>query len=311
MVDKMERNGLVIIFTDSPTKDPSLMEELLRKQVDMNLSVITVLFPKYRGQCHDESWKFYQKLGPVFELEDKRNQVRSLLRNSLKILFDANCDDNRWTPGWCVDAEKKDQNTGLVSKAGRTQEECLESCKTQPGVTGCEFSPATKSCKAHTKDVSGGSGADAEFCYVFPPAACPATWSRVGSSCFKLFGPPKTWEAAERHCNGEGGHLAAIHNSEENELVASLGEDGMKVVHYPPHRGIKSWVWIGGNDRNAEHNWVWTDKSRMASTGWSPGNPNNGGGKQDCAVINYSGTGRWDDQNCDSRRKFVCKKAKS
>ena len=35
--------------------------------------------------------------------------------------------------GWCVDAEKKDQNTGLVSKAGRTQDECLESCKTQPG----------------------------------------------------------------------------------------------------------------------------------------------------------------------------------
>ena len=94
MFDKMERNGLVFVFTDSPTKDPDLMESLLKKQVDMNLKVITVFYPKYRGQCHDESWKFYKKLGPVFEVDDKKNKVRSLLRNTLKILFDANCQDN-------------------------------------------------------------------------------------------------------------------------------------------------------------------------------------------------------------------------
>ena len=64
---------MVIIFTDSPTKDLNLMESLLKKQVEMNLSVITVFYPKYQGQCEDESWKFYKKLGPVFELEDEKN----------------------------------------------------------------------------------------------------------------------------------------------------------------------------------------------------------------------------------------------
>merc|ERR1719347_2136544 len=89
LFDKMEKNGLVIIFTDSPTKDPELMDGLLKKQVEMNLSVITVFYPKYLGQCLDESWNFYKKLGPVFELEDEFNPIRSLERSTLKILFDS------------------------------------------------------------------------------------------------------------------------------------------------------------------------------------------------------------------------------
>ena len=92
LFEKMERNGLIMIFTDSPTKDLDLMESLLKKQVEMNLAVITVFYPKYRGQCEDESWKFYKKLGPVFELEDDKNKVRSLMRTALKFLFGSQCE---------------------------------------------------------------------------------------------------------------------------------------------------------------------------------------------------------------------------
>ena len=92
LFEKMERNGLVMIFTDSPTKDLELMESLLKKQVEMNLAVITVLYPKYLGQCEDESWKFYKKLGPVFELEDDKNKFRSLMRTALKFLFGSQCE---------------------------------------------------------------------------------------------------------------------------------------------------------------------------------------------------------------------------
>ena len=81
-----------MIFTDSPTKDLDLMESLLKKQVEMNLAVITVFYPKYRGQCDDESWKFYKKLGLAFELEDDKNNVRSLMRTALKFLFGSQCE---------------------------------------------------------------------------------------------------------------------------------------------------------------------------------------------------------------------------
>ena len=95
MFEQMEDNGLVFIFTDSPTKNLDLMEKLLAKQIEMNLTVISVFYPKYRGQCEDKSWKFYKKLGKVFELEDEKNQIRSLMRSTLKFLFEKRCENNK------------------------------------------------------------------------------------------------------------------------------------------------------------------------------------------------------------------------
>ena len=45
---------------------------------------------------------------------------------------------------------------------------------------------------------------------------------------------------------------------------------------------------------------------------WSPGEPNNLDGNQNCAVINYAvgkvdgSNGLWDDQPCDFKHSFHC-----
>ena len=79
-------------------------------------------------------------------------------------------------PGWCEDADKKDQNAGVVSLKGQSFEQCLEECKKQTGVTGCEFHPPKKLCAAHTKDVARGSGSKDYFCFVLPKQGLWVSW---------------------------------------------------------------------------------------------------------------------------------------
>ena len=53
--------------------------------------------------------------------------------------------------------------------------------------------------------------------------------------------------------------------------------------------------WIGATDAGHEGNWTWTDGSPVKEGNWWPGEPNNNGGQQNCAIINYREGGKWDD----------------
>ena len=77
--------------------------------------------------------------------------------------------------GFCVTSQGADQNAGvqkLDSNDGDTserQEECLKSCRSITGVTGCEliWGQGHRGCYAHTKDVGKGSGIRRHYCWVF------------------------------------------------------------------------------------------------------------------------------------------------
>ena len=72
-----------------------------------------------------------------------------------------------WVPGWCEDAEGRDQNTGVIERRNLNKEECLRACTNHPGATGCEFHVGK--CSIHTRNVAGGSGKNTGYsCMVFP-----------------------------------------------------------------------------------------------------------------------------------------------
>ena len=128
---------------------------------------------------------------------------------------------------------------------------------------------------------------------------CPAGWSFFESNCYKVFTKTLSGQDAENFCLGEGGHLTSIHSREENDFVALLDSDEMR---------------IGGTDVKHEGTFVWTDGSSFTFTNWEGNNPNEGG-NQDCVTINHVKSGFWDDANCSKQHndylgKFVCKKRK-
>jgi len=83
-----------------------------------------------------------------------------LITNSLQLIA---AED--WVPGWCEDAEGKDQNAGVIEKANLNKEECLRACRNHQGATGCEF--RVGQCSIHTRNVGGGNGNTGYSCMVF------------------------------------------------------------------------------------------------------------------------------------------------
>ncbi|PIO65267.1 lectin C-type domain protein [Teladorsagia circumcincta] len=64
--------------------------------------------------------------------------------------------------------------------------------------------------------------------------------------------------------------------------------------------------WIGGTMTESEDAWLWIDGVEWKYTNWSPANPDNYLGIQRCVKMYNNGT--WDDDMCDKKYPFICKK---
>ena len=51
---------------------------------------------------------------------------------------------------------------------------------------------------------------------------CADEWNVVGDQCFEYFETPSSWDDAQSSCEAEGGHLASIMSSAEQEEILGL-----------------------------------------------------------------------------------------
>lgn len=66
-------------------------------------------------------------------------------------------------------------------------------------------------------------------------------------------------------------------------------------------------VWTGGI-RSTESDFIWNKNgNRITFTPWSPGDPNNKEGKENCIEM-FAATGEWNDRKCDYNTFFMCEK---
>jgi len=86
-------------------------------------------------------------------------------------------------------------------------------------------------------------------------------------------------ETAHANALAAGGYLATISDAQENQFISAMHPDR---------------IWIGFTDRDVEGTWRWITTEPVVYTNWSGGEPNNAGGNEDWAVINWSGS-TWND----------------
>ncbi|XP_050984261.1 galactose-specific lectin nattectin isoform X2 [Labeo rohita] len=124
-------------------------------------------------------------------------------------------------------------------------------------------------------------------------SACQSGWAQFGYRCFKAFNYDTSWSDAEMTCLNYGGNLASVHSQTEYNFL--------RVLIYSD----KSF-WIGGYDAVSEGKWFWSDGTKMNFRLWSPIEPNNEGGIENCIEMNFRATGLWNDLDCNIKRPFVC-----
>ncbi len=67
--------------------------------------------------------------------------------------------------------------------------------------------------------------------------------------------------------------------------------------------------WVAATDIDVEGEWRWPDGTPLAYDPWHGGEPNDWGGQEDCAALNWHGEVRWNDIGCGERFGFVCERS--
>ena len=100
-----------------------------------------------------------------------------------------------------------------------------------------------------------------------------------------------SWATAQSTCVREGGRLAEIDNEHDQEEATRTAGG-----HFS---------WTGLNDRGIEFDWRWSTGRRLgAFVRWSPRQPDNAGGIEDCVELLASSL--LNDTPCHAHRSFLC-----
>merc|ERR1719391_811956 len=126
---------------------------------------------------------------------------------------------------------------------------------------------------------------------------CPSGgWIPLGDHCY-LLGPTKlNWFQAQQFCEEKGGYVAEILSQSEQtnlEALLNIGQD-------------KNY-WIGLSDLAYEGKFEWQHSFTPLGeyTNWTPPNPDDYGGDQDCVIMMEDYEWGWDDVDCEKNEKHV------
>ncbi len=109
---------------------------------------------------------------------------------------------------------------------------------------------------------------------------------------------PGSWSAAEAEAEEMGGNLAVIRNKDAQSWVYST---------FGNFDDVQRGLWIGLHRKSPGGEFVWVDGTSLDYTDWYPNEPNNAGGRENCAHMRWDPAmpGTWNDSVNESQYNGV------
>ena len=126
---------------------------------------------------------------------------------------------------------------------------------------------------------------------------CPNGWVQIGHLCYYFSKVKATWSKARSSCRNLNGDLVVPTNTIVSKAIGKVAKE--KKMASP---------WIGLT-RHQDKKFYTIFGSKPSYTNWQPGEPNNGGGSEDCAHLGNE-HGQWNDVSCGTLLHFICQKHK-
>ncbi|XP_018596941.2 lactose-binding lectin l-2-like [Scleropages formosus] len=124
--------------------------------------------------------------------------------------------------------------------------------------------------------------------YCLAKQICPQGWVDFSSRCYYISCQQKNWFESQQDCKQRGADLAIINSGEEQEFINNLNKR----------------IWIGLTDTDKEGSWNWVDGTNLTIRFWKQNEPNDAGGKEDCAesAVEFNPQMIWNDIPCELQR---------
>ncbi|KAI8491947.1 hypothetical protein Bbelb_303200 [Branchiostoma belcheri] len=129
-------------------------------------------------------------------------------------------------------------------------------------------------------------------------ASCPGGYRKFEGTCYRAFGDPKSFWAANERCRRDAGTLAMPKDAATHKFLISL----MKRFGFKP-------FFFGLHDVFNEGRFEWIDGTKLGSfNSWNHGEPNNYRNREDCVAF-VGLRWKWNDFDCSIGRYFLCQVA--
>ncbi|XP_042352885.1 macrophage mannose receptor 1-like isoform X2 [Plectropomus leopardus] len=124
------------------------------------------------------------------------------------------------------------------------------------------------------------------------PEPTIADYVKIFNDSIKFITPQMSWDAAKKHCEGDGAKLASL-RSEWSQFYVEL----VALNHKAP-------LWLGLNKKETGGYFTYIDGWRINFTNWGDGEPSM---NRPCVFMNVAG--EWETAECDQTMSSVCMKS--
>ncbi len=104
-----------------------------------------------------------------------------------------------------------------------------------------------------------------------PPIGVPADATFFNGKWYRVYLEKLPWNRAQERCKAMGGQLVTVPDAPTWEFVKGLSQG--------------AGLWMGATDEVTTGVWRWVDGALVKYSVWSPGQPDNAGGKEHYAAM--------------------------